>query len=276
MSHEEADLQHRIPEMRLDVESPNLARMYDYMLGGAANFAIDRAAAAAFHREFPWIDRWAQANRAFLVRAVRHLTTEVGIDQFLDLGSGIPTVGNVHEIAQRENPQARVAYVDCEPIAVHHTQHLLAGTTRVSVTQADLCEPDVVLTAPGVAELLDFTRPVAVLAIAILDVLDPVNDLGDLVARYRDACCPGSAFALSHGVRTTLSEADAARFHETSAHHANTAHTWRTPQQLHQLLTGYSLIAPGLVPTPQWRPEHPVTDEDARQFNAYAGIGLRL
>ena len=257
----------------IDWSSPNIARMYDWMMGGSANFAADRHAAEAFEAEFPWIGDWAQANRAFLRRAVRTLVLEHGIEQFLDLGSGVPTVGNVHEIAQRENPAARVAYVEIEPIAVYHARHMLAGNEQATVTQADLRQPDDVLTAPGVAELLDFTRPVAVLAVAVLDIVGELDAAG-LVARYRDACPAGSAIVLSHGERTTLSDSEANRFHHVSAQQAATAHTWRTIDELRQVLDGYDLQAPGLVPTPQWRPEQPIDDARARQFNAYAAVGI--
>lgn len=171
-----------------DFDQPNIARIYDYYLGGAANFAVDRALADRTLETVPRELDYCRANRAFLARAVRTLVTEYGIDQFLDLGSGIPTVGNVHEIAHRENPHARVAYVEWEDIAAHHARRLLGEhETRVTMTKADVCDPANVLSASGVSGLLDFTRPVAVLALGILDIAHEPDGAG-LVRRYRDAC----------------------------------------------------------------------------------------
>ena len=254
-----------------DVTHPNVARMYDYLLGGGANFAIDREAADAAVVAWPYIRQGAQIQRAFMRRAVGYLT-EVGVDQFLDLGSGIPTAGNVHQIAHRENPAARIAYVDYEPVAVHAARSMLAGDHRVSVTQLDIRKPDAVLSAPTVAGLLDFTRPVAVLAIGILHFLQDTDDPVRLLGEYRDACPPGSYLAISQASQVSLSDEQVARFLAAYAR-STTPAVWRTKDEIHRFLDGYRLVDPGLVLLPQWRPDIPVSDAEAAESNIYGGVG---
>lgn len=257
----------------VDHETPNIARMYDYFLGGSANFAIDRAAAEELLEAFPGNTLWAQHNRSFLRRAVRHLCAR-GIDQFLDLGSGVPAAGNVHEIAQHENPAARVAYVDIEPIAVHHARHMLADNPTATATQADMREPETVLTAPGVAGLLDFTRPVAVLAVAILDIIE-VADPPAVLAAYRDACTPGSALVISHSAQLAVSDEVRDGVAEVLAQTTTPQLNIRTAEEIAALLPGYSLLEPGVVPSAAWRPDTPLSDTDAQHSNGYAAVGIR-
>ena len=158
-----------------DADTPNAARMYDWYLGGAANFAVDREYAQRALDRFPHTARSAQANRSFLRRAVTWCV-EQGIDQFLDLGSGIPTVGNVHAVARALDPAVRVVYVDHEPVAAAHGRDLLAGTAGVAFAEADLCDPAAVLASPQVRETLDFRRPVAILLIAVLHFIADDED----------------------------------------------------------------------------------------------------
>ncbi|WP_017972374.1 SAM-dependent methyltransferase [Actinopolyspora halophila] len=255
----------------VDVGTPNIARMYDYFLGGGAHFGVDRQAAEELLTVFPGNTDWARINRAFLGRAVRELSRR-GIDQFLDLGSGIPTKGNVHEIAQQANPHARVAYVDIEPVAVSHANQLLQDSTQTTITQADIRQPEAVLTAPGVARLLDFTRPVAVLAVAILDIIDA--DPAALVASYRRACVPGSYLVLSHSAPLQASAEEwtgAQKAFETTS--TPSLHL-RTRDEIAALLQGYTLLDPGLVPSAQWRPDEEVTDAEAARSNGYAAVGV--
>ena len=185
-----------LSEAGIDFERANAARIYDYFLGGAHNFASDRAQAAKIVAANPDMPRVCRVNRDFLGRVVRWCLAE-GVDQFLDLGSGVPTVGNVHEIALARRPEARIAYVDFEPVAVQHAREITAGLDGVSVTQGDLRQPKKVLGAPGVADLLDFDRPVAILAVAVLHFID--DDLPAIFGRYRDALGAGSILALNHG-----------------------------------------------------------------------------
>ncbi len=251
---------------------PNSARMYDYLLGGAANFGPDREAADRAVAAFPNFKVGVRVNRAYLGRAVAWLTRH-GIDQFLDLGSGIPTVGNVHEIAHRINPAAKVAYVDYESVAATHARTLLRGIPQVSITQADIRDPANVLAAPQVADLLDFSRPVAVLAVAILHFIPDADDPWGMLATYRDACVPGSALAISHGSKVTLTDTQIEEFLAAYAK-TSTPAVFRTPEQIRAFLTGYQLIDPGLVLLPQWRAPQPVSDGEAAEANIYGAVGL--
>lgn len=252
----------------VDLDKPNAARMYDYYLGGSANFARDREAAEQALAITPEIGRFARANRSFLGRAVSFLCDR-GVDQFLDLGSGIPTVGNVHEIALRHNPDARVAYVDREPVAVAHARRLLGETANVTVTQADVRDPETVLTAPGVTELLDLDRPVAVLAVAILHFVPDSDDPAGIVARYRETCAPGSYLVFSHASPITMTEQEA-----QGGEHVYRATTTplltRTYEEIIDLMSGYSLLEPGLVPINHW-PREPVDEQAA---NGYGAVGF--
>lgn len=187
----------RFVESGIDFEHANAARMYDYYLGGAHHFAVDRETADRAIARYPRVRYGARANRSFLGRVVQWCLAE-GIDQFVDLGSGVPTVGNVHEVAHRTDPAARVAYVDFEPVAVAHARQLLADLAdpTVTVTRADVRDPDAVLGAPGVAGLVDLGRPVALLAVAVLHFVP--GDLRPLLDRYVEHLAPGSAVAVSH------------------------------------------------------------------------------
>ena len=242
-------------------------------MGGSANFAIDREAAEEFLRVYPGNTAWAQYNRAFLGRAVRELC-RLGIHQFLDLGSGVPTVGNVHEIALTHNPHAHIAYVDIEPVAVHHALRMVGDNPQVTVTQADLTEPSSVLHAPGVAEFLDFDRPIAVLAVAILDIIDSADAAG-LMGTYRDACPSGSALAITNGAALAMTTEERAGI-DTVMAGTTTPHVhFRDPDEIAEIFTGYALLDPGIVPSAAWRPDEPISTEKARHSNGYAAVGLR-
>ena len=256
----------------LDAKRPNSARMYDYFLGGAQNFAVDRQAAEQAAAAFPYIRISTRLNRSFLGRVVAHLSQQ-GVDQFLDLGSGIPTVGNVHEVAQHHNPKARVAYVDYEPVAVAHGRRLLADTENVTITQADIRHPHEVLTAPTVTDLLDFDRPIAVLAMAILHFIPDGDHPHAMLAAYRTACAPGSYLAITHGSQVTLTDEQINEFLEAYARTPTPA-LFRNEDEIKALLHGYELVEPGLVLLPQWRPERPVSDGEARESNIYGAVGV--
>jgi hypothetical protein len=245
--------------------------MYDYYLGGSHNFAVDRHAADRALRNAPHARTFALANRAFLRRVVRWLLS-AGIDQFLDLGSGIPTVGNVHEVAHASHPHACVAYVDIEPVAVAAATALLADQPQVSVTQVDIRDPGAVLAAPGVVELLDFTRPVAVLAVAVLHAVPDTDDPAAMLAAYREVCAPGSYLAVSHLAATSFSSAQQAAVHEV-LDQTPTPVTMRTRAQLAAMLSGWELVDPGVVLLPAWHRETP-PDPDApdSEANGYAAL----
>src|SRR3954462_10947171 len=181
----------------VDLTRPSAARVYDFYLGGSHNLEVDRRMAREAISLWPDLPMIMQSNRAFLRRAVRYLAAR-GIAQFLDVGSGIPTVGNVHEVAQQANPQARVVYVDNDPVAVSHSRAILAGDERTAVVQGDLRESDDLFAHPIVAGMIDLHRPGAVLMVAVLHFLSDEDDPFGAVARMRDRLPPGSFLVLSH------------------------------------------------------------------------------
>lgn len=178
-------------------ERPSQARVYDYLLGGSHNLAVDRAAAHWSLQIMPDAADQAQANRAFLYRAVRHLLG-AGVGQFLDIGSGIPTVGNVHEVAQRIDPEAKVVYVDLEPIAVALSRQILAGNDRATAIQEDLRQPNAIIQHPEVQAMLDFQQPIALLLVAVLHAVPDEDDPHALVQTLYSMLPAGSYLAISH------------------------------------------------------------------------------
>ena len=239
-----------LPE--IDPDQPTPARIYDFWLGGSQNFAADRELGRHMAKALPSLPGAARANRAFLGRVVYHLAAERGVDQFLDLGSGVPTMRNVHEVAREANPRAAVAYVDVDPVAVEHARMLLSGVPGVASLLADLRRPETVLRHPLLAETLDLDRPVAVLLFAVLHFMPQADEI---VKAYADAVVPGSFIALSHA------ETQAA----TSQEHASAASDYtnatgvsvvsRSPRDLAALLEGLAIEPPGVVPIEQWGAE---------------------
>jgi len=262
------------PTADLRPEIPHPARMYDYYLGGKDNFPADREAAEKVMALSPLVRISALANRAFLQRAVRHLT-EQGIRQFLDVGTGIPSAGNTHEIAQRLAPDARVAYLDNDPIVLVHGRALLAGATSgsVSVLQADLREPKAILADPAVRELLDLDRPVALLLFAILHFIDEADDPYGIVRTLVDALPSGSYLALSHGTADFTTPEQAAKG-PAVYRNATAQLTMRSHDQVLRFFDGLELQEPGLVTAPLWRPDQDPQTTDA-QVGIWAGVGRK-
>jgi hypothetical protein len=255
----------------IDMELPSAARLYDYFLGGFHNFAADREMAQKILALTPDLPMISQGNRAFLRRAVRYLVSQ-GVDQFLDLGSGIPTVGNVHEVAQELNPDARVVYVDNDPVAVAHSRSILGDDRRASVIQADARDPRSVLTDPAVDRTLDLGRPVGVLMVALLHFVPESDDPARLVAEFRDAVPSGSYLALSHG----SDEHDPARSAEVGRLYQKSANpvTLRSRDAIVALLDGFDLVDPGVVHRPLWRPDPDrAAERDPARFSVFAGVG---
>src|SRR5438552_6295741 len=244
----------------IDMERPSAARIYDYWLGGSHNFAVDREVARQVTSQVPETPLIMQANRAFLHRAARFLV-ESGIQQFLDIGSGIPTLGNVHEVVQKATPDARVVYVDIDPVAVAHSRHILAGNERVTVIQEDLRRPDLILSHAETSRLLDLDQPVALLLLAVLHFIPDDDDPYGTVARLSDALAPGSYVAISHGtmdhypVEVTRLAAEQFRRTPTPIWSRSRAETAR-------FFAGLDLVEPGIVYSSQWRPEHPDEVDD--------------
>ena len=236
----------------VDLQRPSAARMYDYFLGGSHNFAVDRAAADEALRIRPDIPSVALANRAFLHRSVRALADQ-GIRQFLDIGSGIPTVGNVHEVARSVDPAARVVYVDVDPVAAAHSRALLAWTERVGVVQADLRDIDTVLADPETRRLIDFAEPVAVLMLAVLHFVPDADDPGAVIRRIHQVTVPGSHLVLSHGIPTRRGDEDE-RLHSVYNQSAMPG-VMRDLAGVRRFFTGWNLVEPGLVLVSDWRPD---------------------
>ena len=250
-----------------DLERPNAARMYDYWLGGAANLAVDRDLAQKMITIDPAVVDIARANRSFLRRAVRFCVAN-GIRQFLDLGSGIPTVGNVHEIAQRADPACRVAYVDIEAIAVDDSRQLALHNPLVTATQADLRDPDAVLTAPTVTGLLDFAAPIALLALMVLQYF-PGNP-GDILARYRARLAPGSLLVVSHPTNEER-EIDMTGLAKATAATGTRDHL-RSRAEISAILGDARPVEPGIVGAPDWRPDDPHEHHAGSHAGSYVAV----
>ena len=264
------------PPTQLHPEFPHPARIYDWLLGGKDNFAADREAGARLVAADPAMRVAARANRAFLQRAVRHVAEVERIDQFLDIGTGIPSAGNTHEIAQGVNPGARVMYVDNDPIVLTHARALMAGPGHgeTRVLQADLREPKRITADPGVRELLDFDRPVALLLVAILHFVGDEDDPFAIVAELLSALAPGSVLVLSHGTADFLSAEVNERASAIYENSPRNSVTGRSHGAVGRFFDGLDLLEPGLVTAPLWLPEGPTTDEDTR-LPLYAGVGRK-
>src|SRR5262245_1404770 len=219
----------------------------------------------------PDIAEIMRANRAFLRRAVRFMVSE-GITQFLDIGSGIPTVGNVHEVAQQANPESRVVYVDIDPVVYAHSRAMLEGNDQTAMVRADLREPDVVLGSPEVARLLDLSRPVGLLIVSVLHFLEDRSDPQSAVARLRDAMPSGSFLAISHAVAQSRPGDVVERFGRMYQQTGAPAQA-RTPDEIRAFFGDYEPVEPGLVFLPLWRPESP-TETDARTEWSVSLVGV--
>ncbi|WP_300609397.1 SAM-dependent methyltransferase [Trebonia sp.] len=240
----------------IDTTRAHPARMYDYYLGGKDNYAVDQEAAREVIRVAPEVRDMARANRAFLQRAVRFLAGESGIRQFLDIGTGIPTAGNVHEVAGEVAPEARVVYVDNDPIVNTHANALLSGSGATGIVLADVRDPAAILNHPTTRALLDFGEPIALLLLAVLHFVTDDEKPADIVAVLRDALPPGSYLALSHvtkDFRSQAAEAAAAVYNQ-----ATSTVTLRSHLVISSFFDGFKLVEPGLVQLPLWRPDGPL------------------
>lgn len=268
-------MEHGFAASEIDTSKPHPARLYDFYLGGKDNYAADRAAAKQVLRVAPEVRVMARENRAFLRRAVRFLVGEAGIDQIVDIGTGIPTAGNVHQVAGEIAPGTRVVYVDNDPIVHVHANALLTGTGATSIVLADLREPEVILAHPRVRELIDFSRPVALLLVAILHFITDAEDPAGILAAFRDALVPGSYLVLSHGTADfhapeTVGQA-AAVYERATAPLVLRGHA-----QISALFDGFPLVDPGLVQVPLWRPDGKTPrPKDLAKIAIYGGVGRR-
>jgi SAM-dependent methyltransferase len=252
---------------------PSTARIYDYFLGGAHNFEVDRQLAEQVARMTPNVGETMRANRTFLRRAVRYLLSE-GIDQFLDIGSGIPTVGNVHEVAQAEVPDARVVYVDVDPIAVAHSRSILRDTPNADVICADLRDPHTILEETRALGLIDFTRPMAILLAGVVHFIPDSDEPAKVIEPLRAAAAPGSFLVISHatadGQPPEVIEA------QRLSSRTGTEIRLRSGAEIERYFDGFPLVDPGLVFISFWRPEaDEEPDEHPERSAAYAGIGRK-
>ena len=238
----------------LDLNVPSAARVYDYFLGGAHNFAADRDLAHQILEVIPTMVTNVQANRAFLHRAVAYLLSQ-GVRQFIDIGSGIPTVGNVHETAQQIAPDTKVLYVDHDPVAVAHSELILGDHPTVRILQADLRRPADILDSPQLKQLIDLTQPVALLMVAVLHFIPDTDQPHALIDQFRQALPDGSYLVISHATNDGRpAEADAAaRLYRNAADQL----VVRSHAEVTTLFEGWDLVEPGVVWVPEWHPTWP-------------------
>jgi SAM-dependent methyltransferase len=258
----------------VDVRRANVARVYDYMLGGSHNFLADQDAARAIMAVAPTMREFARAGRASTRRTVRFMAG-AGIRQFLDIGSGIPTEGNVHEVAQEAAPGSRVVYVDIDPVAVAHSKAILAGNENAASVEADLRDPTAILADGTVRGLIDFGQPVGVLLVAILHFFADADDPWRIVAALRDALAPGSYLVIGHGTaetRPTVAQAVEAVYNRS----VSTSIHLRTHAEIMRFFDGFEMVDPGLVYVSQWRPDTPDdAPGDAGTFMGLIGVGRK-
>jgi hypothetical protein len=259
-------------QQRIDTSVAHSARVHDYWLGGKDNFAADRAAGDAVMAAYPGIVESVRATRAFLARAVRFLAQEAGITQFLDIGTGIPAVNNTHEVAQAVMPTARVVYVDYDPVVLQHARVLLTGALpgTVDYIDADLREPGDIL--GEAARTLDFTRPVAVMLIAVMHLIVDADDPYGIVGQLKAAMAPGSYLALSQVASDIETEqvAEARRRYNSLARETQ---RHRSHGEVSAFFDGLTLVDPGVVPVQRWRP---ASDLEARaKSTMWCGVARR-
>jgi SAM-dependent methyltransferase len=261
---------------RIDTTKPHAARMYDYYLGGKDHFAVDREVAELSIRSWPAVRVAARENRSFMGRAVRYLVAEEGIRQFLDIGTGLPTARNVHEVAQEAAPECRVVYVDNDPIVLAHARALLTSSPqgRTAYVDADLREPGKILADPAVTGTLDFGQPVALMLLAILHFLPDADDPARIVRTLMDALPSGSYLVASH-VTPEFDPAGVGGL-ERTYRASGVACQSRTAEEFAQVaFTGLHLVEPGLVVGTQWRPDDDGPHAQPREVNGYAGVARK-
>lgn len=255
-----------------DSSTPNFARVYDYLLGGKDNFPVDKAIAEEALAVAPELRVMARENRAFLRRAVRFLAGEARVRQFLDIGTGLPTQGNVHEVARELDPDTRVVYADADPVVLVHGRALLAKAAKATIIQADLRRPQDLLDDPEVRAFIDFSEPVAVLLVAVLHAITDAEDPVGIVSQLRDVMAPGSYLVVSHSSAEGLAEVSA----RVGAVLGRAA-PWvpRTRAEVLRFFDGFELVEPGLVNAPQWRPDASDAVEHRELAWIYGAVGRK-
>lgn len=241
------------PSTRIDTTVPHSARIWNYLLGGKDHYAVDRAAGDKISDIFPGMVGITRHSRAFTGRVVRHLAGEAGIRQFLDIGTGLPTVDNTHEIAQRVAPECRIVYVDNDPLVLAHAQALLTSTPqgRTSYLHADVRDPEEILRAASAT--LDLDRPVGLMLMGILGLVDDYDRARAVVAELMAALAPGSYLGFNDGSSTDPDYVEAIRRFNTDS--GAVPYTPRSPEEMMRFFDGLEVLEPGLVSCPHWRPE---------------------
>ena len=267
-----------MPELppEIDTSRPHSARMYDYFIGGKNHFAADRETAAEVLRLNPSIRIAARENRAFLGRAVRYLAAEAGVRQFLDIGTGLPTTNNVHEVAQQVTQSARVVYVDNDPLVLAHARALLTSTPegRTAYIDADLRAPEAILSHPATRDVLDFSEPIALMLVAILHFAPDEFKPERTIAMLLDALPSGSYLAASHLV-TDHSRGTASAGQQVMRS-AGIAMQRRDSAEFARLaFSGLELVPPGVVLVSEWRPDEPGPRPEPHEVNCYAGVARK-
>jgi SAM-dependent methyltransferase len=259
----------------IDLSVPSVSRIYDYYLGGSHNFEADRDAGRRAMQAFPGLPKIMQANRAFMRRAVRYAVDQ-GVTQFLDIGSGIPTFGNVHEVAQAARPGAAVVYVDHDPVAVAHSRAVLEGNDRADIVSADLRSPRDILDSEPARRLLDLSRPVALLLIAVLHFLEDSDEPRKAVAELRDTLAPGSLLILTHastdGGPRKPEEGDKV---EGVYRNIGSPLIMRPRTEVERFFDGFEPVEPGVVAMPLWRPDGTDDEDDPVIYTGFAGVGRK-
>ncbi|PZG23488.1 SAM-dependent methyltransferase [Nonomuraea aridisoli] len=257
---------------RVDTTVPHSARVWDFLLGGKDHFPVDREAGETLLRLFPDFAMVARLQREFLIRSVRYLVQEAGIRQFLDIGTGLPTANNTHEVAQGIAPETRVVYVDHDPIVLAHARALLTSAPEgaTDYVDADVRRPDIIL--EEAAKTLDLSRPTAVMMLSIAGQVTDDDDPRGIVERLMRPLASGSYLALSDGTNTNPALIEA-----VTAYNRNAANTYqlRSPEQIAGFFTGLEVVEPGVVPTPEWRPDPDRWDEPAGVISAVCGVARK-
>jgi hypothetical protein len=256
----------------IDPKTPSVARMYDYYLGGKDNFASDREAAEKVMSVLPKVRHVARENRAFLGRAVRFLAQR-GIHQFIDIGAGLPTRENVHQVALDVAPDARIVYVDNDPIVLAHAHALLADNPWTRVIEGDLHAPKAIVEHPEVQAHIDFREPVAIILCAIMHFVEDDEEAAGIVAHLRETLPPGGALVLSHGFQGELSDETMGRAQDIYARTKGSLKA-RDRDAIRTLFSGLELVEPGLVHVGAWRPDHDLEQDDPSAPGMLGGVGL--
>lgn len=264
----------------VDPTQPSVARIYDYYLGGDHNYEVDRAVGARMAETFPEIRDWAWCNRGFHQRAARWMAEGAEVDQFIDVGSGLPTQNNTHQVVQQVNPDARVVYVDIDPLVSAHAADLLSGVPNAAFAVGDLRRPAELFGQPELESLIDFDRPVGLLLTAIVHMVPDDRDPWGLVRQCVDAVASGSFLAISHGTLDRVPEEYARRVRELYSK-ANEQPFPRQRSDVERLFAGLELVppyqgaAPGLTYGGMWGAEDPASADDDAGRGLYVGVGMK-